>query len=438
MQTNKTFGPTMLTTTAPSKIGAQADSVFDQVWRPLQWAERPLDERMQMPQNDHSLITLLDTLPLNKVTLTHPALAWRVENRLGLTTTLAQAMSATDTYISVDEPALAQIGWNLGFALTGQSVRVEDIDSDLSNGWTNDAGKACNVKISRNTPGPSVAALIGAHVQPMLPMLGEKGEPKKGISMVPGDPLFNYCKWSSIYIEMTKVEHNSLLAGDYGTHEHLMTVNRQMISEMLQADIILSIRGNRVDSDEGMVYSGNGILAQIESNVLNAGFAGNALTYRDFSDFIDGTFETANSSATKHIVAGENSFMNIANSAQQEAKITEEIHYNPAIGIDEFQMKTGGGKIVTIAKHRFAMHNDLADSAIVLDLGLLEMGEFKGFEGWSWQMDLNANTMAGMMVKTDAILGSYGVYLKDPDAFGFMRGKVSPRIKNRNGLGIVG
>ena len=438
MKTQKTFGSGLLTTVNPSKYGAQATGLFDTLWRPLQWTGgSATDENNQRMQNDFSLVTLLDTVPMNTLSLTNPSVAWRVDNRKNLFTALAQIMSSSDTYISVEEPALALLGWNLVFPSTGQSVLVVDTDSDLSEGWTNGAAKACNVKVSRSTPGPSVAAVLGAEIQPALPMLGESGEPKKGINIVPGDPLFNFCKFSGLRIDMTKQQHNSLMAGEYGTHEHLLKTNEHLLATMLQNSILHDIRGNREDSDEGMVYSGNGILAQIQSNVLDVGTVGNALAYGELSDFIDGTYDSANSSEMKTIVAGAKSFMNFLNSARQENAIADVPHYNPALGVDEFTLTTGGGKSATIQNHRFAMEGEMADSAIVLDLGQMEMGEYQGFEGWQWQMDLNANTTSGLMVKTDAVVGSTMTVLKDPDCFGFIRGGVTPRLKNRNDLGIV-
>jgi hypothetical protein len=41
------------------------------------------------------------------------------------------------------------------------------------------------------------------------------------------------------------------------------------------------------------------------------------------------------------------------------------------------------------------------------------------------------------MVMTDAIIGSMMVAVKDPDTCGFIRGGVTPRLKNRNTLGII-
>jgi hypothetical protein len=137
------------------------------------------------------------------------------------------------------------------------------------------------------------------------------------------------------------------------------------------------------------------------------------------------------------IVAGGQSYLNFLNSASQENKIVEIPGYNPELGVDQFRMTTGGGKTVTVQNHSFAMDGEMSDSAIVLDLGQIEMGEYQGFEGWKWQMDLNANTTEGIMVMTDAIIGSFMVAVKDPDTCGFIRGGTTPRLKNRNTLGIV-
>ena len=269
-------------------------------------------------------------------------------------------------------------------------------------------------------------------------MLGESGEAKEGIFIVPGDPTYNFIKLSALYVKMSKLQRNSLMAGDAGTHEFLIKTNEHALSEMLQTELLLSRRGNANDSEEGMVYSGNGLVAQIQSNVLSAGSAGNTLAFGELSDFVDGTFESANTSATKTIVSGERAYMNFLNTARQEGVLADVPHYNPALGVDEFMLTTGGGKNVTISKHRFAMQGELADSALVLDLGNLETGEFAGFEGWKWSLGLDDNSLQGMTVGTDAIMGSMMVAVIDPDTCGYIKGEVTPRLKNRNGLGIVG
>jgi len=436
MDTNKTFGILPETTINPSKFGAQAAAWQDSLYRPFQWLTPPMNENMQQPENDHSMITLLDLLG-PKERQTNPTVRWKIENRLNNFTYVNKAVSAADVYISVAESVLAQVGWKLLFPKTGQQMLVVDIDPDLSEGWTNDNSDACNVKVSRSIlPGPQIIAPINSEVRPGLPQLGELGEPKLGITTVPGDAVYNFIKLSAMKIEMSLMQRESLMAGDYGTHEHLIMTNEHLMAEMLQTDILLGRRGNRSDASEGQVYEGNGLIPQIQSNVLSAGSVGNSLPFATLSDFIDGTFESANTSATKHIASGELAYLNYLNQARQEAHITEETHYDPALGVDTFNMTTGGGKTVTVAKHRFALQGELADTSLILDLGNIRCAEYAEFEGWKWAFDLEA-PLQGITKKTDAIVGSSMVAVIDPDTCGVAKGQVIPRTKNRNGLGVV-
>jgi hypothetical protein len=435
MNSLKTFGALPLSTINPSKIGAQATDVFDTAFRPFQWMHDPTQENMQQPENDASMLTLLNTLDSAPATWSNPTLWWRVENRLDLVTSLSVAMDATDTYIKVAQPLLLKPGYIVYLPTTGEQILVLDVDVDLSEGWVNNASAACNVKVDRTTQaGPHLAAALGTEVRAGVPQMGEFGEPKEGIVTIPGDPMYNFIQLFGVRVSMSKMQRNSLMAGDYGTHEQLVRENEHYLSAMLQNTILFSRRESR-DTDEGMVYRTNGIINMLQDNVLSVGGTGNALTYGNVSEFIDGTFESANSGATKHVACGERLFMNILNTARQEGMVVENPRYNPALGVTEFMMTTAGGRTVTIAKHRFAFQGALTDWGTVLDLTNLARGEYAGFE-WKWYMDLEA-PIQGLTKSTDALLGSIAVTIKDPDTCGVIKGGVDPLVANRTGLGVV-
>ena len=440
MRTGKAFGSGTQTTINPSKIGAGLTSIYDMRYRPLYWIGDELDERMQRIQNIHSLTTLMDTLPEpTSYTLTNPAAHWTVENDLDLFTYIDKAMSASDTNISIAEPKLAKVGWRLILPATNQILYVTAVDEDLSEDWTNDAGDACNVQVNRTKlSAHSVAASLNAEVRPALPVLGESGIPKEGISEVPGDPIYNYAVMSGIYVKMTVLQRNMLMAGDYGTHEKLVQDNEKLLAVMAQASMLGDVRKAVNDDDEGMIYQGNGLIAQCHSNVLNLGNVGNNATFQVMSELWDQTFDSANSSASKVHVAGARHYMNLLNAARQEAKITEDTHYNPAIGVNEFTCDTGGGNSVAVQRHPHAMNGSYTDCGLTLDMGLLARGQLAGFEGWKWSFDLDDNSLQGLTLNTSAIVGSQMIAVLDPDAFAFVRGGTTPVVKSRNTVnGIV-
>ena len=440
MRTGKSFGSGIQTTINPSKIGAGLTSLYDARYRPLFWIGDELDERMQVRQNIHSLTTLMDTLPApTSYTMTNPSAHWNVENNLNLFTYLTAAMSASDTNISLAEPKLAKVGWRLSLPGTNQILFVTAVNEDLSESWTNAAGDACNVQVNRTKlSAHSVAVTVNSEVRPSLPMLGEKGIPKEGISEIPGDPMYNFAQLSALYVKMTVLQRNMLMAGDYGTHEKLIKDNEKLLAVMAQEHLLSGVRKAVNDDDEGMVYQGNGLIAQIHSNVLNLGNVGNNATYQVMSELWDGTFETANSSAGKTHVAGARHYMNLLNAARQEAAITEDTHYNPAIGVNEFTCSTGGGNTVKVQRHADAMNGGYSDCGLTLDMGLLARGQLAGFEGWKWSFDLDDNSLQGLTLNTSAIVGSQMIAVLDPDAFAFVRGGTTPILKNRNTVnGIV-
>lgn len=435
MNTGKTFGILPLSTINPSKIGAQATDVFDSQFRPFQWMHDPTQENFQQLENDSALLTFLDRLPSKGNAWTNPTMWWRIENRLNMFTALTAAMSATDTYISVAEPLLLKTGYIVYLPSTGEQLLVVQTDADLSEGWTNDAAVACNVQVERTTQaGPHLAAALGAEVRAGVPQLGEFGEPKEGITTIPGDPMYNFIQLFGIYTSISRMQKASLMAGDYGTHEKLMKENEQYLGMMLQNTVLLGRRMS-ISTDEGMVYRTNGLIHQLKDNVLSLGSVGNTATYGNVSEFMDGTFESANSSATKYCPVGEQLYMNLLNTARQEAHLVEGPAYNPALGVDEFKMSTAGGKTVTIAKMRFAFQGEMKDWGLVLDEGNIARGEYADF-GWKWYMDLEA-PIQGLTKQTDALLGSIAVTVKDPDTCGVIRGGTKALVSNRNGLGVV-
>jgi len=440
MKTNKVFGSGIQTTLNPTKIGAGNTSLYEARYRPLQWIGDEMDERMQVIQNIHSLTTLMDTLPPpTQYTLTNPSAHWTVENDLNLFTYINKAMSATDTYISVAEPKLCKIGWRLVLPGTNQILFVTGVNEDLSESWTNDNSDACNVQVDRTKlSAHSIAATINSEVRPALPVLGELGIPKEGISEVPGDPIYNFGMMSGIFVKMSILQRNMLMGGDYGTHEKLVKDNEKLLAVMAQASMLNSVRKSVDDDDEGMIYQGNGIVAQINSNILNLGNVGNNATFQVMSEYWDSCFVSANSSASKIHLSGAKHYMNLLNTARQEGAITEETHYNPAIGVNEFSIATGGGNSVAIQRHPHAMNGSYSDCGITMDMGQTARGELAGYQGWQWAFNLDDNSLQGLTLDTSAIVGSQMIALLDPDCFGFVRGGTTPVVKSRNDVnGII-
>jgi len=437
MSTNRAFGSLPTSTINPSKIGAGTTNVFDVTsWRPLQWMHDPSNENLQQPENISALWTLLDTLPAYGNDWTNPTIWWRVEDRLNMNTSLAAALTAADTYMSVSTSLLLKAGYVIAIPSTGEQLLVLEVDDDLSEGWTNDNSVACNVRIDRSLiAGPTLAATAGAEVRASLPLMGEFGEPKEGIATIPGDPLYNHIQLFGLYISMSVMQRNSLMTGKYGTHQDLMETNESYLSQQLQTALLFGRRMAYNHDDEGQIYMTNGLIAQIQDNVLSVGGVGNTYTFQNISDFIEGTFESANSSASKYVACGEQLYMNILNTARQEGHIVEESMYSPALGVDQFTFTTAGGKTVTVGKFRFAFMGELKDWGIVLDLANIATAEYAGF-GWRWLTDLEPKLQA-ITKSTDALVGSTSVTIADPSTCGVIKGGVNPVIAPRTDLGIV-
>jgi hypothetical protein len=424
MNTGMDWAALPLSTINPSALGAQTSPTDDNPWRPSQWITSATDVMMQKPENHAALWSLLESLPVQpaKVTQTNPLLKWRVDKALDQFARLTADLAADATTISLDQPGMIKTGYVLYLPETDQQVYVSNVSGST-------------VTISRTTlPGPARAATSGQSVYAGMPLMGETGEPKEGITTIPGDALFNFVQLTGLWVQMTKMQQNSLMAGDFGTHEKLIRDNQSRINQMIQQTILNGRRGTLNTSAEGQIYMTDGLIRQVRDNVLDAGNFGNTLIYDNLSNFWDGLFESSNSSSTKKHVCGEQQFMQFVQTARQAGMITEEIHYNPDLGVDEFDVVTGGGRTVTVAKMRYAFEGAQSAWGLTLDLGNLVTGEYAGF-GWRWLYDLDI-PMHAITTKTDAIVGSLSVAITDPDTCGLVRGGVSKTLE-RNTLGPV-
>jgi len=438
MQTQKTYGSGILTTINPSKIGAQGTDWQNTAWRPMQWLYGEIDENFQQDENDENEYALYTLISGQRgPDLVNPSGWWRVENRLATNSHLVFAMAAADTYIDIAEPGLYRAGYDVHMPQSGQHVMIVDVDPTYANGWTNLAGDACNMKLDRTLlSGPTgVSAAALTQTTAGVPVMGELGEPKEGIFTVPGDPMYNLCQNFGLYVSMSNMQRNSLMSSDYGTNQQLVQENESMLSRMVQQTILTGFRGSVNDSDEGMIYQTNGLINQIQSNVLSVSGVGNSLTFGNISEFCDGTFESANTGSMKNLVCGETLFMNVVNTARQESKLTQEITWNPALGVHEARFVTSGGHTIVIQKMRFAFQGVYADWGLVLDLSNISYHEYAGMS-WRWIFNLE-NPMQAITKQTDAIVGSLMVTIKDPDTCGVIRGGVEPLVANRTDLGVI-
>jgi len=427
-----------VTTVSPAILGAQATGQFvDPMIRPLQWRTPPTDERLRQPENTAAFYTLLKMLPGKEKPWTNPVIWWRNEDRLTLFTSLLKAASSSDTYFDIkDAGGKIKPGYIFYLTATNEQVLVVDVDGDYSEGWTNDASGACNVKANRTfLSGPRLAAAAGAEVRMGVPIMGELGTPKEGLNTLPGDAIYNFIQLFGLYVQMSIMQRNSLMASEYGTHAKLIADNEGYLSQFLQATLLFGRRDARVLAGEDMVYMTNGIIPQLQDNVLDVSGVGNSFLYGNMSEYIDMTRESANSSSSKVITCGEQLFMNLHNTARQEAAMVEEVHYKPELGVESFSFKTASGVRVDVYKMRFAFEGSMKDSGLVLDLANIALAEYSGFE-WRWALGMDA-PMEGLTRQTDVLLGSISCSILDPKTCGFIRGGVTPLLADRNGLGIV-
>jgi len=429
MSSNMARADYPLLTTSPSDLRA-----FDlnNRFRVQGWDERPESIRMQQKENDAKLITFLDKLPKATREWTNPIMRFSVDTRMDEHTTLALAVTAADTYISLTDPRIVKPGYAILFPDTSQQMYVEDTDEDLGEGWTNNVAAACNVKVSRTKMGGIQSAITaGTGAYSMGAVLGELSEAREGVSSTPGDPQYNYISIKALYFVMSKLQINSEMIGDWGTlPKEMKNVMHQMYMQ-LQRAMMFQNRTTWLDSTEKQFYLGGGLQFQLQDNVLDLGSLGVNATWPIVNDFLEPMFESSLSAMEKDAFFGPKLYRDFLNTARQMGAVNTQAdgkmtYYDSDLGGDAFVVTTDSGRRITCRELKWSLAGNLADWGFILDRENLGGGFYKGYAGM--QVISNIQLPSAIQQKSDAILTSWALNVFDKSTMGIIRGGTLPVI----------
>lgn len=420
------FATYPITTVSPSDIG-----VFDlnNIFRPRQWDDRPEAIKMQQIENDRVLLSFMNRLPLAEREWTNPIMSFTIDTRLDQFTTTAKAVAVADTYVSLVSPYVVRPGYTLHFPQYGMQVMVVDVDDDLSEGWVNGAGDACNVKIDKTKiGGPNVIVPVGAYAYPGAPLLGEMGEAKIGTTTTPGDPQYNLISFAAIYFNMSRMQLNSEMLGGWGTQPKEMQNIEFQLDQRVQTDLLFAKRATWFDTNEKQMYQGAGLVEQLKDNVLDVVNLGNGLTYANLVDYWDPMFESRLSSSSKDHICGSAQFRDILKTARDANRLMEGPVYSADLGTNQFSVSTESGRTVRVHEEKWAFRGGLADWGITLDAANLGFGQYRGF-GKQWIFDIQAPS--AITTKAHALMTSYSANVYDDSTMGVIRGGTVALISDR-------
>jgi len=417
------------TTVSPAALSAlDIGDVNSTDFRPKQWLDRPDAIKMQAYENDQAYLAWQEQYAAMKFGLSQVVASRRVGRPANMYTTNTAAITATDTYLALDDALIARTGFLLAFISYNAEYRVLDFDDDATKGWTNEGEVACNARVERLT-GPTVAIPAGQVCNAGHAPMGELGVPKRGITSVPGDPVWNTMSLVGIYGSISNLQAGSEMVGNWGTHakvrediwyQHRMAKQHQQLFGQ-------RFVGNDSLDVEGQLYLGNGVQAQIKTNVMEAGSLGINLTWAKLNDFWEKTFDSELSASEKDHFCGTAQFIDIRKAALEGGAelamlgVQSGVENASTIGANTMKVRLQSGKVVNVYELRKAFGQpNLVDWGITHDRDNLQVGVFGDFsERWVENIESPAQQIT---LRSDAVVDSWLMAVIDESTFGVIRG----------------
>jgi hypothetical protein len=426
-----------LTTVNPD---AYAATDFSSHFRPRQYIDGEGQVRMQKAENDPSLLTFMNKLPANQIrTWDNPLMSWNKDTRSEDRTQLKSAVSATDTYIRLDEPKICEVGYVLYVPQYNSALYVEELDDDFSEGWTNDASDNCNVRVSRTKAGgPQVAIPTDKWVHSGPGLIGETGSPKKSLTTTPGNYVWNAISLAAHYFTMSNMQKEAYMraqSGDmkaWGTFEKEVENLYGIFRRAIQRAMLFGHRGTTPDDDEGVMWQSAGLVDQYQQHVLDVGALGNQFSWATLNDFWEGCMDSDLGSKVRDHFAGSAQFRDMLGEARVNGRLVtvdgmqaNGTYYDSAIGSNTFTVNTESGGIVNVHEEKHTFVADLADWGITVDGKNIENGYYAGMN----EVFLpDISNPSSPMIVSPAILGSWGLCVIDDSTGGVIRGGIRKRV----------
>ena len=253
--------------------------------------------------------------------------------------------------------------------------------------------------------------------------MSELGTPHRGTTTTPGDPVYNFITLAAIYFNMSTMQLEAEMRGDWGTESKELDNIVNQLRRRQQFDILFAQRATWSDADEQQVYQGAGLVQQLQDYVLNAGSSGNTLSWKNLNDFIEPMFESSLSAMEKNAFFGSALFRDALNVARDVGRVMliegRETYYEPELGSNACTLSTDSGKRVVVREEKWAFGGKLSDWGIVLDSNNMGAGQYRGM---GEQVFANIQAPREITTLSHAVLTSWGVNVYDDSTMGVVRG----------------
>ena len=420
----------------PATLSALAiDDIGSRPFRPTQWWDRPDEIKEQAIENDRAFIAYLQSPMIRaKYDLSSPLVGWRVARPADLWTRTAKAIAVADMpapgsvgYIELEDSLIVRAGGTLQINDYDIELRMRTVDDDHSEGWTNDAGDACNCAVER-LAGPAVAIPAGTIVHMSAYYMPELGVPSRGTTTVPGDPVWGNISITGIYGSISRLQDESTMVGGWGTHPKIRDEIYFQHQWAKQNALLFAHRYTGTDSETGsQLYISAGLRSQIKTHILEAGSLGTNLVGGELNDFLEGTFDSELSAPTKDVFCGPALFRDARAEAIQYGLEVESLGLqtgvqNPnALGTTAFVVTLRSGQQVTFHNLRKAFGAaNMVDWGLVCDAKNIAMGAYKNIvEVWYNDIEDPAQRITKI---SDALIDTWLLAVFDESTCGVIRG----------------
>lgn len=396
----------------------------NQRWRIPLWVDMPETIKMKRPENELVLLDMLNS-PAMSVTvkdMDQPVIRWSVDEALDLWTkvnTAATFVGQTSVAIYVDDTYVVRQGNGVFFPETNQFHIITAVNDT-----------AGTVTVNLQYTGSEVANLsVGDTMLVLPPYVGEEGKAWDTTSVLPGEPQFNYIAIAAHKWGASKMQANANMDGGFVTldDERMRQVFR--MRQMVQNALMFQNRATWHDATYGQYYIGGSLLSQISTHQMDASGVGDTLTFGNLNDFLEGTFESANSSTHKIAPCGRGLWANLLKTARDAGALNliqgNETYMHPDLGAMSFEVRTLEGYTVEFIRLRGSLVESVANWGFVVDPANIGRGQYKGL-GPQIFNDIQGNDE--ILITEQAYLESFSINVIDESTCGVLKGGTKPLI----------
>lgn len=366
------------------------------------------EQQITLNQMDPVFYRMLEILGRRGAPATQPKYWWfrddvpQIETRVNY----ASGYNASATTLTVDDATVATPNMVVLVKRTEELIKISAINSTTS--WEVTRGFA-------NTP--AAALNDDDELICMNPTLAEKGTANLANGSYP-TTAWNYLAFFAVKAQVTELQQNTNMRFDIdfprSVEEKYFQLRREINTMLLWGK-----RHTETDATYGRTYHCNGLLRQLQTNVLDLSMTDGLLTWPMWNDFLHNTGSPTSSSPVKVCVCGPKLYEAVS---QMSYNKTEPSQYESTMGTQVMRVETTQGLTVDYVLDRYSFSGQHAGMGVVLDANVVELKNMQGME-ITVRPEIQANDAH---YREDEIYGSESVKVGNEELCGVIRNCEGP------------